>query len=170
MIKYECFINSLCSQIHWLKTCPHDQDATIVEERQKAMVIALHEAGQVIFFERSDFVVVDPNWFCHDVVGEVLSIDEACHIEMHQKKLTIKNDIVERYKLKEFLLNSISIKKKFQPSKGHTNIILNFDNLIEAMIKMHLCFEQDLPNIGSDRLLEQKCNGLFIPIMLPDVD
>ncbi len=85
-------------------------------------------------------------------LGQVLSIDEACHIEMHQKKLTIKNDIIKRYKLKEFILNSISIKIKFQPFKGCTNIILNSDNLIEAMIKMHLYFEQDLPNTRGDRL------------------
>lgn len=64
--------------------------------------MALHEAGQVIFFERSNFVVVDPNWFYHDVVGQVLNIDEACHIEVHQKKLTIENNIIEIYKLKEF--------------------------------------------------------------------
>jgi hypothetical protein len=30
--------------------------------------MALHEVGQVIFFEGSNFVVVDPNWFYHDVV------------------------------------------------------------------------------------------------------
>jgi hypothetical protein len=46
--------------------------------------------------------VVDPNWFYHDVVWQVLNIDEACHIEVHQKKLTIKNNIIEIYKLKEF--------------------------------------------------------------------
>jgi len=76
------------------------------------VAMALHEARQVIFFERSNFVVVDPNWFYHDDVGQVLNIDEACHIEVHQKKLTIKNNIIEIYKLKEFFKNSISIKKK----------------------------------------------------------
>jgi hypothetical protein len=81
-----------------------------------------------------------------------LNIDEACYIEVHQKKLTIKNNIIEIYKLKDFLKNSISIKKKLQPSKGCTYIVLNFDNLIEVMIKMHLCFEQDLPNTGGDKL------------------
>ncbi len=69
--------------------------------------------------------------------------------------------------MKEFIKNT-SIKKKLQPSKGCIDIILNSDNLIEAMIKMHLCFEQDLPNTRGDRLLGQKCNGLFIPTMLLD--
>ncbi len=111
---------------------------------------------------------MDPNWFYHDVVGQVLNIDEACHIEVHQKKLTIKNNIIEIYKLKEFKKNSISIKKELQPSKGCPYIVLNFDNLIETMIKMHVCFEQDLPNSGGDRVLEQKCHGLFIRTMLLD--
>jgi hypothetical protein len=50
LITWECFVNSLCSQIHWLQTPLHDQDATIVEKWQKAMAMALHEVGQVIFF------------------------------------------------------------------------------------------------------------------------
>ncbi len=34
--------------------------------------------------------MVEPNWFYLDVVGQILNIDETCHIEMHQKELTIK--------------------------------------------------------------------------------
>jgi F0F1-type ATP synthase gamma subunit len=29
LITWECFVNSLCSQIHWLQIAPHGQDATI---------------------------------------------------------------------------------------------------------------------------------------------
>ncbi len=29
LITWECFVNSLHSQIHWLQTPPHGQDATI---------------------------------------------------------------------------------------------------------------------------------------------
>jgi len=75
--------------------------------------MALYEVGQVIFFEGSNFVVVDPNWLYHNVVGQVLNIDEACHIEVHQKKLIIEKNIIEISKLKDF-------KKKFNINKKET--------------------------------------------------
>jgi len=38
-----------------------------------AIAMFLHDAGEVIYFKDEDFVVVNPNWFCNEVMGRLIT-------------------------------------------------------------------------------------------------
>jgi hypothetical protein len=43
-----------------------------LEKTQDVITTYLHDASEMIYFTREDFVVVNLNWFCHNVMGHLI--------------------------------------------------------------------------------------------------
>ncbi len=39
-----------------------------------AIAMFLHDAGEIIYFKDEDFMVVNPNWFCNEVMGHLITL------------------------------------------------------------------------------------------------
>ncbi|KAG0589509.1 hypothetical protein KC19_1G025200 [Ceratodon purpureus] len=127
----------------------------------RAIALSLHDTGDVIYFEKLKYVVVNPNYFCHDIMGKILSLEEMSSVIFGEEPVTNEKGFVERKVLKSILQGSYVDKsilsKKTKKVDGEV-----VESLIQVMMEMNLCFE-DL------RKDDEGCNcGLFIPATLRD--
>ncbi len=74
MVSWEIF-EKLCAKNTNLKCFLSDQNN--MKKHCQAMAQTLHEGGNVLYFENLEFVVMDPNWFCHEILGSLLAFDES---------------------------------------------------------------------------------------------
>ncbi|KAG0555114.1 hypothetical protein KC19_12G145400 [Ceratodon purpureus] len=128
-----------------------------VQDICKAVALALHDSGNVIYFESLNFVVVRPNWFCHDIMGRILSLDDMSETRYMEKPVADENGFVKMEVLKLILDGSYhdgSIRKKEREVEG-----ILVDDLIQVMKEMYLCYEVT----AEDRRYD---GGLFIPATL----
>ncbi|KAG0582991.1 hypothetical protein KC19_3G100200 [Ceratodon purpureus] len=123
----------------------------------KAVALALHDSGNVIYFESLNFVVVRPNWFCHDIMGRILSLDAMSATLYKEKPMADENGFVKKEMLEQILDGSYddgSIRKREREVEG-----ILVDDLIQVMKEMNLCYEV----AAQDRRYD---GGLFIPATL----
>jgi GTPase SAR1 family protein len=132
-----------------------DEDALIKlnEDRDKAVAKCLHTSGDIIFFEDWDFLVVDVDWFCHQVMGHLIKFShDQGHVTNHVRlPLTNEHGFTTKERLQHFLDNSI------KSSGGRKLKNVQTKQLIDLMLRLELCFE------GTCGPLEE---GLFIPTTL----
>jgi hypothetical protein len=123
------------------------------DNTNKAVAKCLHTSGDIIFFEDLDFVVVDVDWFCHQVMGHLIKFShDQVHVTNHDRlALTNHDGFTTKECLQHFLDDSI----KSSPGRKLQNV--QTKQLIELMLKLELCFE------GTCGPLR---DGLFIPTTL----
>jgi len=75
------------------------------EDRDKVVAKCLHTSSDVIFFEDLDFIVVDVDWFCHQVMGHLikLSHDQVNVTNRDRLPLQIQNGFTTKKCLQHFL-------------------------------------------------------------------
>ena len=117
-----------------------------VENRRKAVATCLHHIGEVIYFEELGFLILDCEWFCGEVLGQLVRLDAR------RQGSRSSNGFVTRRELEEILKGNL--QSKF-PGLGSSNKV--FDNLeasdlVRMMLKLELCYEQD-PNDPNAPLL-----------------
>jgi len=156
LIKWADF-SLLCSKVPALRRL-QGQDSKIAEERQKAVAKSMHDAGELLFFDGLDFMVVDPNWFCHEIMGRILSVESSLLVLKHP--LMDSKGLTKRENLRKVLEASLC-KNKNPLFKGRKVRGVIPEDLVQLMIKLNLCFEQN-PN--------DKNSGIFIPATLKDLD
>lgn len=152
LIKWADF-SLLCSKVPALRRL-QGQDAKVAEDRQKAVARAMHDAGELLFFDGLDFMVVDPNWFCHEIMGRILSLDSSFLVLKHP--LIDSKGLTKRENLKKVLEASLC-KNKNPIFKGRKVRGVIPEDLVQLMIKLNLCFEQ-APG--------DKNSGVYIPATL----
>ncbi|KAG0580046.1 hypothetical protein KC19_4G143600 [Ceratodon purpureus] len=152
LIKWSDF-SLLCSKVPALKRL-QGQDLSVAEERQKAVARAMHDAGELLFFDGLDFMVVDPNWFCHEIMGRILSLDSS--LLVLKQPLIDHKGFTKREHLKKVLEASFC-KNKNPLFKGRKVRGVIPEDLVQLMVKLNLCFEQ---NPGD------KTSGIYIPASL----
>jgi hypothetical protein len=88
----DCFLqwNAFCDlcieEVPTLTQGNNEQEGvepSIVLKKQKAIATNLHDTGNIIYFEGLEFVVVNPNWFYHDVMGFLINFRDIQH-ETHK--------------------------------------------------------------------------------------
>jgi hypothetical protein len=88
-----------------------DEDALVKlnENKNKVMAKCLHTLGNIIFFEDLDFVVVDVEWFCCQVMGHLIKLShDQVHVTNHDKlPLTNQDGFTTKECLQHFLDASI---------------------------------------------------------------
>jgi hypothetical protein len=123
------------------------------EDRNKAVAKCLHSSGDIIFLEDLDFVVVDVDWFCHQVMGHLikLSHDQVHVTNRDRHSLTNEHGFTTKECLERFLDTSM----KFSGGRKLQNV--QTKQLMQLMSRLELCFE------GTCGPSEY---GLFIPATL----
>ncbi|CAM6015571.1 unnamed protein product, partial [Sphagnum balticum] len=101
----------------------------------EAVALFLHDAGEIIYFKDEDFVVVNPHWFCHEVMGHLIELRK--HAEESQLTTTIHGGLITVGRIEALLKKSL--KNATHPvGMNEVNV---FPNLVQLMIKMDLAYK-----------------------------
>jgi hypothetical protein len=130
------------------------------------VALFLHDAGEIIYFKDEDFVVVNPHWFCHQVMGHLIELRRPAEefgltTRIHGGLITVGS--VE-YLLKKSLKNATH-----WVGMDEVNV---FHNLIQLMIKMDLAYKDNMADHQGDLAKLHPNDTLFVPTTLefkPDV-
>ncbi|KAG0562078.1 hypothetical protein KC19_9G116400 [Ceratodon purpureus] len=126
-----------------------------VQDMCTAIALALHDSGNVIYFENLNFVVVRPNWFCHDIMGRILSLDAMSATLYKGKRVADENGFVKTELLKQILDGTYHDGSILTKGKEVELV----EDLVQVMKEMNLCYEV----AAQDRRYD---GGLFIPATL----
>ncbi len=125
-----------------------------------AIAMFLHDAGEVIYFKDEDFVVVNPNWFCNEVMGHLITlhgdVEKAGWKQIFQDGLGNIEDIQNLIKR--------SLKKIIHEG---TNVAIDIPKyLVRLMLQMHLAYSEK--NRDADQNAQNSMR-IFVPTTLkPD--
>ena len=127
-VDWETF-SEICEEVDELKSFVY-MDGTALEELKKKkqyVATSLHEGGHIMYFEDLSTIIMNPRWFCHDIMGNILF---KCS-KLNPKYAMISNGITSRKHLEMVFLDSIdlSMYKDF------------FDDCLGIMMKLKICYE-----------------------------
>jgi hypothetical protein len=127
----------------------------------EAVALFLHDAGEIIYFKDEDFVVVNPHWFCHQVMGHLIELRK--HAEESQLTTTIHGGLITVSRIESLL--KLSLKNATHwVGMNEVNV---FQNLIQLMIKMDLAYKDDMVDPQGDHVANLHSNDtLFVPTTL----
>jgi GTPase SAR1 family protein len=139
--------SELCNEI-LPKGMGESSQLDVVERKCKALAAHLHHMGDIIYFQGLEFIVVNPGWFCHNIMGFVINFRGIQH-------MTDKGFATKEY-MQHILKQSLSLAKKNTLSGGW-GIHLQPADLMHLMLKLNICYEKDPGNLDA---------GIFIPAIL----
>jgi hypothetical protein len=108
------------------------------EKPHVAVAMFLHDAGEMIYFKDEDFVVVNPSWFCHEVMGHLIKL--RGHVEKVNLTATFQDGWGRIGEIEHLL--DLSLKDIAHNQVGNTINIPKY--LVRLMVKMDLAYERDL--------------------------
>jgi hypothetical protein len=146
LIKWNTFCDLCIQKAPTLNQGDNEQEGVVLK-RQKAIAANLHETGDIIYFEGLEFVVVNPNWFCHDVMGFLINFRGIQH--------EIDKGFANKAFMESILAQSLSRANRNTPSKG--GIHLQPNDLMHLMLNLDICYERDPGNLDG---------GIYIPAIL----
>ncbi|CAM6039912.1 unnamed protein product [Sphagnum compactum] len=127
----------------------------------EAVALFLHDAGEIIYFKDEDFVVVNPHWFCHQVMGHLIELRR--HVEELNLTTTIHDGLITVSRVESLLKLSLKNATHFLGM----NEVDVFQNLIQLMIKMDLAYKNDMADHPGDHVANLNPNDmLFVPTTL----
>ena len=134
-----------CSEFRDICECqlsiPHD------EAKLKTIALSLNESGIIIYVNNIAHIVLDPNWFCNQIIGSLIHLAES-----KQSKGTME---IRGFTHRDFLEAKLESITKSQV-KGSL--------LVELMEAMHLCCRVTIdPFVPSSNV-----DHIFIPTLLID--
>jgi GTPase SAR1 family protein len=129
------------------KVEPNLQDLRVEGESKlkphEAIAMFLHDAGEVIYFKDEDFLVVNPNWFCNEVMGHLImlhgDVEKAGWKQIFQDGFGNIEDIQNLIKL--------SLKITYDGTSIGVDIA---KYLIRLMLKMDLAYYEEKPQENQD--------------------
>jgi hypothetical protein len=150
LIKWSSFCD-LCIQVVPTLTQGNNEqefvEQNVVLKRQKAIAANLHDTGDIIYFEGLEFVVVNPNWFCHDVMGFLINFRGTPHETDY--------GFATKPYMECILAQSFSRATRHTPAKR--GIHLQPNDLMRLMLNLDICYERDPGNLDA---------GIYIPTIL----
>ncbi|KAL0362899.1 UNVERIFIED_CONTAM: protein TORNADO 1 [Sesamum calycinum] len=122
----------------------HDNKEKI-EMRRRAVATNLHHIGEVIYFDELGFLILDYEWFCGEVLSQLIRLD------VRKPSTTEKSGFICRKYFEKILIGSLQSRI---PGTG-SNVIENLEpsDLIKMMLKLELCCEQDPSDPNSPLLI-----------------
>jgi hypothetical protein len=106
-----------------------------VETRRKAIANCLHHMGEIIYFDDPGFLILDCEWFCGEVLGQLITLDARRHSPLEN------NGFISRKELEKILRGNLQSQIPGMGSKVFEN--LEASDLVRMMLKLELCYEQD---------------------------
>ncbi|XP_040987556.1 protein TORNADO 1 [Juglans microcarpa x Juglans regia] len=111
------------------------ENKTKVEMRRRTIATCLHHMGEVIYFDDPGFLVLDCEWFCGEVLGQLIRLDVRRQSSMEN------NGFISRKELEKILRGNLQSQIPGMGSKVFEN--LDTSDLVRMMLKLELCYEQD---------------------------
>ncbi|KAD4178845.1 hypothetical protein E3N88_27436 [Mikania micrantha] len=108
-----------------------------VEARRKAVIACLHRIGEVIYFEELGFLILDFQWFCGEVIGQLVKLN----VRKMNSNEGVNGGFVSRQELEKILRGSLHSQIPGMGSKIFGN--LDASDLVNMMLKLELCYKQD---------------------------
>ena len=136
IITWEKF-KELCSPFHLYS-----------EAKLKAIALSLNESGNIIYINGVEHIILDPNWFCNEIMGSLIGFSNS---KASKDTIVFDTGFPPRGFLEELLesINKTNVKGSL---------------LVDLMEAMHLCckvtINHGVPNSNVD------C--IFIPALLTD--
>ncbi|PON43300.1 Mitochondrial Rho-like protein [Parasponia andersonii] len=106
-----------------------------VEMRRRAVATCLHHIGEVIYFDELGFLILDCEWFCGEILGQLIRLD------VRKQNSAERNGFISRKELEKILKGSLQSQIPGMSSKVFEN--LDPSDLVKMMLKLELCYEQD---------------------------
>ncbi|EEF33354.1 protein TORNADO 1 [Ricinus communis] len=115
-----------------------------VEMRRRAVASCLHHIGELIYFDELGFLILDCEWFCSEVLSQLIKLDV-------RKQSSMENSVfISRKELERILKGSLQSQIPGMSSKVFEN--LEASDLVRMMLKLELCYDQD-PSVPNSLLL-----------------
>ncbi|XP_059662420.1 protein TORNADO 1 [Cornus florida] len=134
-IKWKEFGDLCQTKVPSLRILSRHDNREKVEMRRRATANCLHHIGEVIYFDELGFLILDCEWFCCEVIGQLLKLD------VRKESLTENNGFISRKELEKVLRGSLHKQIPGMGSKVFEN--LEPGDLVRMMLKLELCYEQD---------------------------
>ncbi|KAH0703275.1 hypothetical protein KY285_017553 [Solanum tuberosum] len=115
-----------------------------VETKRRAVATCLHHIGEVIYFDGLGFLILDCEWFCGEVLGQLLRLDV-------KKQISAGDGFISRKELEKVMRSSLDSQIPGMGSRVFEN--LDASDLVRMMLKLELCYEQDPSNTNSLMLI-----------------
>ncbi|CAM6028635.1 unnamed protein product [Sphagnum balticum] len=169
MVSWETF-EELCAENTNLKCFLGDQSN--MKKHCQAVAQTLHEGGNVLYFENLEFVVMDPNWFCHEILGSLLAFDQSFRVALGYDVSISMEGFVNYNDVEILLQKSLSgeyfhvghnRKKEVDVQKIRKIEGVQVEDLMKLMMELNQCY-QETDDIGSSN----EKGGIFIPSILKD--
>ncbi|KDP39232.1 hypothetical protein JCGZ_00989 [Jatropha curcas] len=106
-----------------------------MEMRRRAVSSCLHHTGELIYFDELGFLILDCEWFCGEVLSQLIKLDVKKQSSMEN------NGFITRKELEKILRGSLQGQIPGMGSKVFEN--LEASDLVKMMLKLELCYEQD---------------------------
>jgi hypothetical protein len=139
------------------KKAPKLRQFEVQQEFEKphvTMAMFLHDAGEMIYFKEENFVVLNPSWFCHEVMGHLIKL--RGYVEKVKLEATFQDGWGRIGEIKHLL--NLSLKDTVHSGVGNTTNILKY--LVHLMLKMDLAYE------GEPQVTDDGQRRIFVPTTL----
>ncbi|XP_071905446.1 protein TORNADO 1-like [Coffea arabica] len=126
----------LCQvKVPYLRIRSRHDNKEKVEMKRRAVAVCLHHIGEVIYFEELGFLILDCEWFCSDVLSQLIRLDSSKPSSLENK------GFISREVLEKILRGSLHSQIPGIGSKVFEN--LEASDLVKMMLKLELCYQQD---------------------------
>ncbi|ONI13581.1 hypothetical protein PRUPE_4G231800 [Prunus persica] len=128
--------NELCQvKVPSLRIRSRHDNKEKVEMRRRVVATCLHHIGEVIYFDELGFLILECEWFCGEVLGQLIRLDAR------NQSSTENNGFISKKDLEKILRGSLQSPIPGMGSKVFEN--LEASDLVRMMLKLELCYEQD---------------------------
>ncbi|OMP04269.1 hypothetical protein COLO4_09777 [Corchorus olitorius] len=111
----------------------HDNKEKI-EMRRRAVATCLHHIGEVIYFDELGFLILDCEWFCGEILGQLIKLEV-------RRQSSAENGFISRKELEKILRGSLQSQIPGMGSKVFENLeandIVHLHNKIMALKNQH---------------------------------
>ncbi|KAL0734803.1 hypothetical protein Bca4012_011013 [Brassica carinata] len=151
VMRWKAF-GDLCQyKVPSLRVQSRNENSETMETRRRAIATCLHQTGEVIYFDECGFLILDYEWFCGEVLAQLVKLD------VRKQSTGDRNGFVSKKELEKILKSSLQ-----SPIPGMTSKVLEHldaSDLVRLMKKLELCYEEDPSSPDS---------SLLVPSILED--
>ncbi|VAI36816.1 unnamed protein product [Triticum turgidum subsp. durum] len=107
-----------------------------VDTRRRAVARSLHTLGEIVFFEELGLLVMNCEWFCRDVLSQLATLKSI--------KTESSGGFVHKEELEKILQEKL--RNQIPRSNWRTGASLQASDIINILLELELCYEQDPGN------------------------
>uniref|UniRef100_A0A0D3FP57 C-terminal of Roc COR-B domain-containing protein n=1 Tax=Oryza barthii TaxID=65489 RepID=A0A0D3FP57_9ORYZ len=153
VVKWSEFCEICQLSIPVLRLRSRHDNAEKLDTRRRAVAKSLHDLGEIIFFEELGVLIMNCEWFCQDILSQLGALKS---IKIENSGFVRKQDLEKI--LQEKLCNQI------QRSNWRAGASLQSGDIINMLLKLELCYEQDPGNPNTlllvPAMLEESKEGI----------